>query len=268
MKGTVTVVPLGDVKIHSYTAPAQSAFVTSQIIETPNKVIIVDAQFVRPFAREVKRYVKWIGKPVERVIVSHAHPDHYFGLEFFTEYPIYAAKPVITGIDKYADVIIKARKKKMGELITSTKVVANKVLKEGTIVIDGLKLSISSVKSAESGHQTLITLPEYNVLIAQDFVYNMVHLFTAERQFDIWISALEMIAGKKYKKVFVGHGLPADHNVIAANIDYLKRAKKIYKASKNGKDFQAAIIAAFPSYKSKMIVGLSASYLFKKGKGH
>jgi len=45
MRGTVTVVEKGAVRIHSYMAPDASLNVTTQLIETPNRIIAVDAQY-------------------------------------------------------------------------------------------------------------------------------------------------------------------------------------------------------------------------------
>ena len=64
-------------RVHSYMAPEDSVNVTTPLVETPARVIAVDAQFGLPYAREVVEYAKGLGKPLDRLIVSHAQPGHY-----------------------------------------------------------------------------------------------------------------------------------------------------------------------------------------------
>ncbi|MFF2128248.1 hypothetical protein ACFVW1_23145 [Streptomyces olivochromogenes] len=83
MHGTITVIGKDPVRIHSYTAPEDGLDVTTQLIETPSRIIAVDAQFVLAYADEVTAYAKGLGKPIDRLVVSHAHPDHYQGAARF-----------------------------------------------------------------------------------------------------------------------------------------------------------------------------------------
>jgi glyoxylase-like metal-dependent hydrolase (beta-lactamase superfamily II) len=85
--GKVTVIKRDKATIHSYMAPEDSALVTSQIIETKNNLVVVDAQFLRPYAKDLYNYIKSLNKPVERIVITHSHPDHWFGLEYFQDFP-------------------------------------------------------------------------------------------------------------------------------------------------------------------------------------
>lgn len=83
MNGTVTVIDKSPVRIHSYMAPDDSLNVTTQLIETPARVIAVDAQYALAYADEVVAYARALGKPLDRVIITHAHPDHFHGAARF-----------------------------------------------------------------------------------------------------------------------------------------------------------------------------------------
>ena len=75
----------GPVKIHSYLSPADGLQVNTQMIEGPNAVVIFDGQLLLPYADEVASYVQTLGKPIDRIILSHAHTDHWGGLQVLTE---------------------------------------------------------------------------------------------------------------------------------------------------------------------------------------
>ncbi len=57
--------------------------VLSYIIELSSKLIIFDTQFSLLSAKEILNYAKYLNKPINRVIISHAHPDHFSGAEVF-----------------------------------------------------------------------------------------------------------------------------------------------------------------------------------------
>ncbi|WP_329444744.1 hypothetical protein [Streptomyces canus] len=61
MRGTVTVIDKGIVRVHSYMAPDTGLNVTTQLIETPNLLIAVDGQVNVADAGEVVEYAKGLG---------------------------------------------------------------------------------------------------------------------------------------------------------------------------------------------------------------
>src|SRR6266446_4833205 len=83
--GAILVSQFGPVKIHSYLSPADGFHVNTQMIEGPTAVVIFDGQLLLPYANEVASYVQTLGKPVDRIILSHAHTDHWSGLQVLTE---------------------------------------------------------------------------------------------------------------------------------------------------------------------------------------
>jgi Metallo-beta-lactamase superfamily len=50
-----------------------------------NAVVIFDGQLLLPYANEVAPYVQTLGKPIDRTILSHAHTDHWGGLQVLAE---------------------------------------------------------------------------------------------------------------------------------------------------------------------------------------
>jgi glyoxylase-like metal-dependent hydrolase (beta-lactamase superfamily II) len=73
---TVTIIDKGNVRVHTYVAPIHSLNVTTQLIETPSRLIAVDGQITVANAEEVVAYTNGLGKPLDRLTVTHAHPDH------------------------------------------------------------------------------------------------------------------------------------------------------------------------------------------------
>ena len=82
---TATVQPVGDLMIHSLTAPVQAFANSTHIIETPNTLVLVDTQFFLPNAVDVRAYADELGKPIDRLYITHEHPDHFLGSEAFDD---------------------------------------------------------------------------------------------------------------------------------------------------------------------------------------
>ena len=268
MLGTVTVIDKGEVTIHSYMAPENSGMVNTQIIETENGLVIIDAQFIRPFAKEAAGYIKSLNKPILRVIISHSHPDHWYGLEFYQDVPIYALAETKQFIEENGDGMIARNKVTMGDMITDIKVVPGNVIEEGSEKIDGLKYKFKKVSDGEAGVQLLITLPKINTLIGQDLLYNDVHLFIGNGTFDGWIDALKKLKKKKnaFDTILVGHGKPADSDIFDKNIKYLETVKKTYNSVKSGEELKSQLIKEYPDYHAPFLLDLSNRMLYPEKK--
>ena len=78
VENNVSVISVGSVKFHTF-----HGISNSHIIETKNELRMIDAQFNFKLARTLKKYIDKLGKPLVQIILSHNHPDHWFGAEIF-----------------------------------------------------------------------------------------------------------------------------------------------------------------------------------------
>lgn len=169
-QGTISLINLGKVKIHSYMSPENSAYVNTQIIETPNKIVVIDMQFLKPYASEVASYIKMLNKPIEKVLISHSHPDHWFGHEAFSNATFYTLKSVKKELLEQGQAIIDQNKPSLGDMIPNDNIASVETISVGKEVIDGISFEYLELKEAEASVQLTIKLSEFGVLIAQDLV--------------------------------------------------------------------------------------------------
>jgi glyoxylase-like metal-dependent hydrolase (beta-lactamase superfamily II) len=80
MLGTLTTLTCGEVKFHSYTSPEDGLLTNAVVVEGPSQLVVFDAQFFLPNAREAAACARALGKPVERFVLSHIHLNHWSGL--------------------------------------------------------------------------------------------------------------------------------------------------------------------------------------------
>ena len=266
--GAILVSQFGPVKIHSYLSPADGLVVNTQMIEGPNAVVVLDAQLLLPYAAEVASYVQTLGKPIDRIIVSHAHTDHWGGLGVLTErFPnarVFALDGIADQIRARGPARLDRLRRIYGDRAATKVTVPTETISEGPQRIDSVTYDFKRFVDAESDSQLAALLPEQKVLMAFDLVFSPhQHAFTGANHFDHWLVVLETLkALQGYDTIIIGHDTPVDRSAIDCTMTYVKRAKEIYAASADAKTYSEKLKAAFPDLQQAGFVDLSASYLY------
>ncbi len=266
--GTISILRNDQIAFHSFLSPEDGEMVCSQIIETQNKLVVVDALLLRPYARELRRYVDSLGKPIDRVIITHSHPDHWFGLEFFGDVPIYSLQETIDEIKEVGDGYLEYKRSQHGDLIADSKVVPSNIIKEGVENIDGVNYAFTKVIDAEASLMLLIELPDLKTLIAQDLLYNGVYLYTGEKNsegeycFDGWTKILRNLQERKYDTILVGHGDTANPTIFTEMIGYIEYARRAFESASNGDELKEKLIGKYPTFRVTEMLDISNVFLY------
>jgi len=259
----VSVQDANGIKVHSLTAP-QAVFANStHIIETENSLIAFDTQFLLPNAADMRAYADEIGKPIDRVFITHDHPDHFLGSEAFNDVPVYALQEVVDLIEANGDAEVAEKQGDFGpDNIASTYVIPQVVV-PGNLMIDGVSFEFEKVVDAEAANQLVTRIPNHGVVVAGDLVYSGVHLILAG-QIGPWTTALQNLdAVSGYPIVLAGHGVPAAPAVYDENIQWLAKAGElIADASTTAASFKQGLIDAFPGLGMPAAIDFVTPFLF------
>src|ERR1700687_4910291 len=219
--GGILVSQFGPVKIHSYLSPLDGFNVNTQMIEGPTAVIIFDGQLLLPYADEVASYVQALGKPVDRIILSHAHTDHWSGLQVLTErFPdarVFALDGVADQLRARGQARLDSFRPIYGDKIATKVTVPAETIAEGVQRIDGITYDFKRFVDAESDLQLAALLPEQKVLMAFDLVFSPnEHAFTVVDHFDHWMIILESLkALQNYDTTTIRNATPGQRSAIA-----------------------------------------------------
>lgn len=264
-KGTFwTVAKNKSVKIHTYMSPAVMFANTSHIIELQNELIVVDGQFFAPYAFELKKYTDSLAKPVTRFYISHDHPDHYIGFgDAFPNAKVYALAETKAAFDQAGQGVLEQRQAQFGPMIAKTLNKPSVIQKPGTETIGKVKFIFEKSEDNESAVSLVIKLPELGIYIAQDIVYNKIHLFI-EADTKGWENALnKILQEKQYKLILSGHGKEGNMLLLKENLDYLAFVNKTILESKNKEEFKVAILKKYPEYGGEQLVDIYLAYYLK-----
>jgi glyoxylase-like metal-dependent hydrolase (beta-lactamase superfamily II) len=214
--------------------------------------------------------IRGSGKNLKTVFITHAHPDHYFGLEIIRKH-FPNAKVVST-----ADVVQEINETAAGKLAywkpmykddLTDEVPVVDVLDSNELVLEGHSLPIIPIGEGESSHSNLVFVPSTQTLIAGDNLYAGVHLWLAEGRPQAWLSNLKHIASlSRVKSIIVGHSSASaeqDRSVIDANVRYINYAVAEAGRADSAESLASKIKAKYSSYKLPVIADFSAQTLKK-----
>lgn len=261
----VTVQDLGDIVVHSLTAPEMVFANSTHIIETANSLFLVDTQFLLPNALDFRAYADSLGKPIDRMIITHEHPDHFLGGEAFADLDIYALPETIDYIANNGQAEVDEKRADFGDAIASTFVVPQ-VLDLSPLEIDGVTFEFTKVADAEAPFQVVTTLPAYDVAIVGDIVYSGVHLILAGAP-PTWIEALDNLKAASTESTIVlpGHGLPGTPDLYDENIAWLTTAAELLSSAGSGAAFKAGLVEAYPDLGMDAAIDFVFPFYFPEG---
>jgi glyoxylase-like metal-dependent hydrolase (beta-lactamase superfamily II) len=250
------------VRIHTLTAPDAFLGNSTHIIETEQSLVLVDGQFVVPYAKAFRRYADALGKPIERLFLSHAHVDHFFGLgAAFTDVEVYATAGTVEMVREHGEQMRAERAEQYGPLIPEHVVVPQHTVGPGVDAVDGVKYEIDVVSGAESDSQLVLTLPDLGVTIAQDLIYSGAHLYVSPDTLR-WTEVLHGFLQSASSVFLAGHGPVADRAEVQRNIDYLAVARQAFAAVAGPEEFKTAMLAAYPARKGAALLDIYPPRLY------
>lgn len=199
-------------------------------IVTSKGVVVVDALGSPSLARQFSELIRSItDQPVSKVIVTHYHADHIYGLQVFADMGAEIIAP--GGFQDYLD--SPAASSRLEErrvslypwvnedtrLVRPERViVADEVLKMGDVT-----LHLGYLGAAHSdGDLTLLVEPD-RVLISGDIIFEGRVPFTGSADTKHWLQVLEGLNEQGLKGLIPGHGPAASDppQAVRATLEYL-----------------------------------------------
>jgi glyoxylase-like metal-dependent hydrolase (beta-lactamase superfamily II) len=243
--------------IKVFTSPDDQFWTNSVLIEGEHGVMLVDAQLTKTSAEKVLQQIEESKKPLSTIYVTHAHADHFLGLEVFKEaYPgvrIIATSAVVDRIDMVYQEKIDKWKKLLGSGATSHAVAISRF--DGNFIeFEGAKMEVLKNIQGDTDENTMLWIPGQRILIAGDVLFNDMHVYTAETDSKArgkWLNSLQKIRGLKPSVVIPGHskvGAPLDASAaVDFTENYLLVFEKELKTAKDADNLIHTMKEKFPS---------------------
>jgi glyoxylase-like metal-dependent hydrolase (beta-lactamase superfamily II) len=242
-------------KVEVLQTSAGSLHANAALIMGERDAVLVDPPFTKADAHRVAAMVLDSGKRLTHIFVTHDHPDHFFSMdvlaEAFPDAKIVAHKVVVEDIWRSLPFKVKRWSPMLGANGPAFPG-APAALESDTIMLEGHKLKVLGPMQGDHVHSTALWAPDIKALFPGDIVYNQMFLWFGEHgpvEIAAWDKALAGLEALKPEIVVAGHnrpGLPNDASGIAFSRRYIAAWPGMVAASKDSKDLQARVRAAFP----------------------
>lgn len=231
--------------------------VNTGYIETSAGAVVIDTGPSRRYGEQQRKAIEaQTGKRVARVLLTHAHPDHFLGNQAYADVPIAALPSTQQAIAQNGDALAANLYRLVGGWMEGTERVApTQPVQAGVLVVGDRRLRLIALR----GH-TDADLAVYDeqtrTLFAGDLVFFERTPTTPNADIAAWLSALDELAALDVAVLVPGHGpVVRDRTAIAQTRAYLIWLRDTLRAAaKQGLDLNEAMQAPVPPEFAKLAV--------------
>jgi len=185
-------------------------------VVTRDGVVVFDALGSPPLAEKMVSLIRKITRqPIKRVIVSHYHADHFYGLQVFkalgADIWAHRAAEGATRSDEAAERLAQRKEVLFPWVDDHTQLLEADLFLEGDTDFEmgGLHFALRHVGPAHSSEDMAMLVEEDRVLYAGDLVFRGRVPFVGDADSRAWIIALDTLIALNPRVLVPGHGLPS-----------------------------------------------------------
>src|SRR5262245_5398628 len=200
--------------IHAFKSGEDGLMVNGYLIETSHHIVAVDSALIESAAKELRKKLDSLGKPLAFVLITHGHPDHYNGLTQLTagmKVDIIAT-PGTDRLIRESDMLKEKQWSGVfGDEWPKKRTFPNRTLADGQPVsIDGLTFTVYDLGIGESDSDSYWVMEGNGKKVAfiGDVVLNHVHAYGADAHTFAWLRNLDRLLGdlRGFDRIYPGHG--------------------------------------------------------------
>ena len=246
--------------------------VNTGFIVTSDGVIVIDTGPSLRYGQQMRAAIATVtNKTINRVYITHHHPDHFLGNLAFKDVPVYALEETIQNINNEGAGFADNLYLMVGDWMRGTDVLApNKKTKASKVSIGGHQLELLALSGHTSGDMALFD-HSTGVLFSGDLIFHERTLTTPHAKINQWLKALNTLDGLSLNVLVPGHGpVTSDKAPITDMVDYLTWLDATFtKAARDGFTMTDAMGIKLPSrFQSNALLksefSRSVTHLFSK----
>ena len=213
--------------------------VNTGYIETAAGAVVIDSGPSRRYGEQMRAAIeKQTGKPVAKLLITHAHPDHFLGNQSFAADTLAALPDTRATIARSGDDLAANLYRMVGGWMEGTEAVApTQELQPGTMNVGGRPLRLLAL-SGHTGADLAVYDEQTRTLFAGDLVFFQRTPTTPNADIAHWLVSLDQLEKIDFAILVPGHGpVVKDKAAIVQTRAYLRWLRgALQDASKKGLD--------------------------------
>jgi len=250
--------------------------VASVILLGKTDAALIDGQWSLSNGHRVAAEILETGKHLKTIYITHAHPDHYFGLgpvvEAFPEAKIIALPSVAQTINKQMFGKIDHWRDIIGPTNVPTKAINIEPMTHNYFELEGKRIEILPEIMGDLKYNTVVWIPSIKTLYGSDVLFNQAHPFTCEvtaEERKQWIKDIERLEKMGAEVVIPGHqkpGMPFDNSSFSFTKEYLIATEEELAKTNDTGEFFLNMALRFPDANLIFLSNEMNSAVFKGGR--
>jgi len=230
--------------------------VASVIVTGKTDAALLDAQWTLSNAHRVIAEILETGKYLKTIYITHAHPDHYFGLgtiaEAFPKARIVAVPSEARIINKQFFGKVEHWETVIGPINVPRKTAEIEPLNENYFELEGERIEIIPKVMGDMKYNTAVWIPSIKTLYGSDVLFNQAHPFTCEltaEERKQWVADIGRLEKIGAEVIIPGHqkpGMPFDQSSFDFTRDYVIATDEVMAETKDVAGFYYAMVKRFP----------------------